>query len=97
MCRSRDLGRGAPPEARATVAADLGPVFKADRRGYITSNYSAVSLAEAVRQLLPTADLIAVAGTGVVPSMPRPMIFPSRPSSWNCAELWAGTTSKCPW
>jgi beta-xylosidase len=65
-----DLGGGAPPEARAAVAAELAPVFKADRREYLKSNYSAVSLAEAVRQLLPKANVTTVAGTGVVPSEP---------------------------
>jgi beta-glucosidase len=63
-----DLGGGAPPEARAAVAAELAPVFKADRRDYVKSNYSAVPLTEAVRQLLPKAEVTAVAGTGVVPS-----------------------------
>jgi hypothetical protein len=33
-----DLGGGAPPEARAAVAAELAPVFKADRRDYVKSN-----------------------------------------------------------
>jgi beta-xylosidase len=65
-----DLGGGAPPEARATVAAELAPVFKAERRNYLKSNYLAVSLVEAVRQLLPKAAVTAVAGTGVVPSEP---------------------------
>ena len=65
-----DLGGGAPPEAKAAVAAELAPVFKTDRRDYLKSNYSAVSLAEAVRQLLPKAEVTAVAGTGVVPSEP---------------------------
>ena len=65
-----DLGGGAPPEARAAVAAELGPVFKVKRKEYLRSNYSAVSLAEAVRQLLPIAEVTAVAGTGVVPSEP---------------------------
>jgi beta-xylosidase len=65
-----DLGGGAPPEGKAAVAAELAPVFKADRREYLKSNYSATSLAEAVRQLLPKAEVTAVAGTGVVPSEP---------------------------
>jgi beta-glucosidase len=65
-----DLGGGAPPEGKAAVAAELGPVFKTDRRDYLKSNYSAVSLAEAVRQLLSNAEVTAVAGTGVVPSEP---------------------------
>jgi beta-xylosidase len=65
-----DLGGGAPPEARAAVSAELAPVFKTDRRDYLKSNYSAMSLAEAVRQLLPKAKVTAVAGTDVVPSEP---------------------------
>ena len=65
-----DLGGGAPPEAKAAVAAELAPVFKADRREYVKSNYSAVSLAEAVRVLLPKAEVTAVSGTGVVPKEP---------------------------
>jgi len=65
-----DLGGGAPPEGKAAVAAELGPVFKVSRKEYLKSNYSAVSLAEAVRQLLPIAEVTAVAGTGVVPSEP---------------------------
>jgi Glycosyl hydrolase family 3 C-terminal domain/Glycosyl hydrolase family 3 N terminal domain len=65
-----DLGGGAPPEATAAVAAEVGPVLKADRKEYIKSNYSAVSLAEAVRKLLPKAEVAAVAGTGVVPKEP---------------------------
>ena len=36
-----DLGGGAPPEARAAVAAELAPVFKADRREYLKSNCAA--------------------------------------------------------
>ena len=65
-----DLGGGAPPEARAAVAAELAPVFEADRREYLKSNYATASLAEAVRQLLPNAEVTASAGTGVVPSEP---------------------------
>lgn len=65
-----DLGGGAPPEAKAAVAAELAPVFKADLREYLSSNYSAVSLTEVVRKILPKAEVTAIAGTGVVPSEP---------------------------
>jgi beta-xylosidase len=65
-----DLGGGAPPEGKAVVSAELAPVFKIERREYLKSNYSATSLAEAVRKLLPQAEVTAVAGTGVVPSEP---------------------------
>jgi beta-xylosidase len=65
-----DLGAGVPPEAKTAVGAELAPVFKIERREYLKSNYAAVSLAEAVRQLLPKAEVTAVAGTGVVPKEP---------------------------
>jgi beta-glucosidase len=65
-----ELGGDTPPEARAAVADELAPAFQMDRRDYITSNYAAVSLAEAVRQLLPDAEVTAVARTGVLPSEP---------------------------
>jgi beta-glucosidase len=65
-----DLGAGVPPEARTAVGAELAPVFKADRRQYLKSNYAALSLAEAVRQVLPKADVTVVTGTGVVPKEP---------------------------
>jgi beta-glucosidase len=41
-----------------------------DLEEYVRSSYPAVFLAEAVRRLLPTAQVTAVAGTGVVPSQP---------------------------
>jgi beta-xylosidase len=65
-----DLGGTPPPEAKAAMAADMGSAFKTDRREYMKSNYSAMSLAEAVRQLLPKAEVTAVSGTGVIPSEP---------------------------
>ena len=65
-----DLGGGASPEAKAAAGAELGPVFKTDRREYLRSNYSAASFAEAVRQLLPKAEVTVVQGTGLVPSEP---------------------------
>jgi hypothetical protein len=39
-----DLGGGAPAEGKAAVSAELAPVFKIERREYLKSNYSAVSL-----------------------------------------------------
>jgi beta-glucosidase len=65
-----DLGGTPPPEAKAAMAAEMGSVFKTDRRQYMKSNYSAMSLAEAVRQLLPKAEVTAVAGAGVIPKEP---------------------------
>jgi hypothetical protein len=68
------------PEARATVAAELAPVFKADRRDYVKSNYSAVAIAEAVRQLLPKGEVTAVMGTGVRPSSTTRSPHPPAPA-----------------
>ena len=65
-----ELGGAVPPEAKAALAAETGAAFKIDRRQYMKSNYAAMSLAEAVRQLLPKAEVTAVAGTGVIPKEP---------------------------
>jgi beta-glucosidase len=73
-----DLGAPPPPEAKAALAAEMGAVFKVDRSEYLKSNYAAMSLAEAVRQLLPKADVTAVAGTGLIPNS-RPTFQPRSP------------------
>lgn len=65
-----EVGGEAPHEALVAIAGELGPVFSTDRRAYIETHYSAVSLVEAVRRLLPRAEVVAVAGTGVVPTEP---------------------------
>ncbi|MGV0789023.1 glycoside hydrolase family 3 N-terminal domain-containing protein [Mycolicibacterium sp. XJ2] len=65
-----ELGGEVPHEALMAIAGELGPVFATDRSAYIESNYSAVSLADAVRELLPHAEVLAVAGTGVTPTEP---------------------------
>ncbi|OBB76337.1 beta-glucosidase [Mycobacterium sp. 852014-52144_SCH5372336] len=65
-----ELGGEVPHEALMAIASELGPVFATDRRAYIESNYSAVSLADAVRELLPHGEVLAVAGTGVTPTEP---------------------------
>ncbi|KUI20369.1 glycosyl hydrolase [Mycobacterium sp. GA-1285] len=65
-----ELGGDVPHEALVAIAGELGPVFATDRRSYIEFHYSAVSLVEAVRRLLPHAEVVAVAGTGVTPAEP---------------------------
>jgi beta-glucosidase len=59
-----------PAEAKVAMKNELQDYRKVDLRDYVTRSYPAVSLAEAVRQLLPDAKVTAVAGTGVVPSEP---------------------------
>ena len=65
-----ELGADAPHEALVAIAGELAPVFTTDRRGYLQSHYPTVSLADAVRRLLPGAQVTAVAGTGVAPTEP---------------------------
>ena len=59
-----------PAEAKVALKNELQDYLKLDLADYVKSSYPAVSLAEAVRQLLPRAKVTAVAGTGVVPSEP---------------------------
>nr|WP_228768921.1 glycoside hydrolase family 3 N-terminal domain-containing protein [Mycolicibacterium malmesburyense]CRL76040.1 xylosidase/arabinosidase [Mycolicibacterium malmesburyense] len=65
-----ELGGDVPHEAIMAIAGELGPVFAEDRRAYIESGYSALSLADAVRRVVPGAEVVAVAGTGVTPAEP---------------------------
>jgi beta-xylosidase len=55
-----------PPEGMEGLKAELATAHD-DVEQYARSEYGAVSLADAVRKLLPDAEVIAVAGTGVLP------------------------------
>ena len=59
-----------PPEARAAIMTEMQDVMSVDLEDYVRSSYPAVSLAEAIRKLLPNAEVTAVAGTDVMPSDP---------------------------
>jgi beta-glucosidase len=66
-----DTGSGnIPSEAQAAMVAEMQDYLKVNLDDYVRSNYPAVSLAEAVRKLLPNAKVSAVAGTGIMPSAP---------------------------
>ncbi|HEY1304094.1 MAG TPA: glycoside hydrolase family 3 N-terminal domain-containing protein [Vicinamibacterales bacterium] len=66
-----DTGSGnLSPEAQAAIVAEMQDYLKVNLDDYVRSNYPAVSVAEAVRKLLPDATVTAVRGTGVVPSAP---------------------------
>ncbi|WP_203546892.1 glycoside hydrolase family 3 N-terminal domain-containing protein [Mesorhizobium sp. AA22] len=67
---SGDSGWLPAPEAKVAMKNELQDYLKVDLEDYVKRSYPAVSLAEAVRQLLPNAKVTAVAGTGVVPSEP---------------------------
>src|SRR5262245_55248011 len=57
-----------PKEGMAALQAELASA--GDLEQYARKEYGAVSLADAVRHLLPEAQVTAVAGTGVLPAQP---------------------------
>jgi beta-glucosidase len=57
-----------PKEGMAALQAELAST--GDQEQYTRKEYGAVSLADAVRKLLPGAQVTAVAGTGVLPAQP---------------------------
>ena len=59
-----------PPEAAAAIARELQGLVGVDLEEYVRATYPAVSLAEAIRRLLPHAEVSVASGTGVVPSQP---------------------------
>jgi beta-glucosidase len=58
-----------PKEGMAALPVELASAGD-DLEQYVRKEYGAVSLADAVRKLLPQAEVSAVAGTGVLPSQP---------------------------
>jgi beta-glucosidase len=58
-----------PKEGFAALITELERA-QGDIEDYARANYPTVSLAEAIRRLLPDAEVIAVPGTGVLPSNP---------------------------
>jgi beta-xylosidase len=58
-----------PKEGFAALTSELERA-QGEVEDYARANYPAVSLAEAIRRLLPQAEVTAVAGTGVLPSNP---------------------------
>jgi beta-xylosidase len=59
-----------PREAKAAMKREFQDLVNVSLEDYVRSTYSAVSLSEAVRRLVPGAEVSVVAGTGVVPSEP---------------------------
>ena len=59
-----------PKEGLAVLPVELANVAD-DLEQYVRKEYAAQSLAEAIRKLLPNAQVTAVAGTGVLPSNPQ--------------------------
>jgi beta-glucosidase len=59
-----------PAEARAAMKAEFQDLVDIKIEDYIKSNYQAVSLSEAIRKLLPKAQVTSVVGVGVTSSEP---------------------------
>jgi beta-xylosidase len=58
-----------PKEGFAVLSSEMERA-QGDVEDYARANHPTVSLAEAIRRLLPEADVTAVAGTGVLPTNP---------------------------
>ncbi|RZU65232.1 beta-glucosidase [Microterricola gilva] len=65
------LGGEMPPEAMAAAGAEFGAAFAVSPEEYIRQHYGTISLAEAVRQLVPDAEVTVVSGCGVLDSEPH--------------------------
>src|SRR5499427_1379419 len=59
-----------PKEGMGALQAELASAGDGLEQ-YVRKEYAALSLAEAIRKLLPNAQVTAVAGTGVLPSNPK--------------------------
>jgi beta-glucosidase len=60
-----------PKEGMAALQAEFDGAGAGDLEQYVRKEYGALSLAEAIRKLLPNAQVTAVAGTGVLLSNPK--------------------------
>ena len=65
------LGGEMPPEAIAAAGAELGAAFAVGPEDYIRQRYAAISLADAIRELVPDAEVTVVPGCGVLDSEPH--------------------------
>ena len=59
-----------PKEGMALLQTEYDSAGGRDLEQYARKEYGALSLAEAIRKLLPNAQITAVAGTGVTPAQP---------------------------
>jgi beta-glucosidase len=66
-----DFGMDMPPEAMAAAGAELGEAFAVTPEEYIRQHYGTISLAEAVRALVPDAEVTVVPGCGVLDEEPH--------------------------
>ncbi len=70
------LGALAPSEgadvaaATAALAVEMAPVLTGELDDYVRAHYGAISLADAVRAIVPDAAVVSAAGCGVTPAEP---------------------------
>jgi beta-glucosidase len=74
-----------PKEGMAALQAEFESAGAGDLEQYVRKEYGAVSLAEAVRNLLPGAQVTAVAGTGV--TLLQPIDIPAAVAAARAADL----------
>lgn len=65
------LGSEMPPDAIAAAGAEIGAAFAVGPEDYIRERYGAISLADAIRELVPDAEVTVVPGCGVLDSEPH--------------------------
>src|SRR6218665_3457494 len=59
------------PEVMAATAAEMGAVFAVTPEEYIRQHYGTVSLADAIRELVPNTEVTVVPGCGVLDVEPH--------------------------
>jgi len=59
-----------PPSAIEALGRELTPVLAQDPESWLRSEYGVESLADAVRRLVPEAEVTVVAGTGLLDDLP---------------------------
>lgn len=59
-----------PPEAMQAIGMEMGQAFALSPEDFVKENYGALTLAEAVRELVPDAEITVVPGCGVLDSEP---------------------------
>ncbi len=64
------MGGEMPPEAMAAAGAEFGAAFAVSPEDYIRQHYGTISLAEAIRELAPDAEVTVAPGCGVLDSEP---------------------------
>ncbi|PDQ36378.1 MAG: beta-glucosidase [Candidatus Lumbricidophila eiseniae] len=65
------LGDVISPEVMAATAAEMGAVFAVTPEEYIRQHYGTVSLADAIRELVPNTEVTVVPGCGVLDVEPH--------------------------